>query len=135
MGFFRRQRFKLPKFPPELVPMFKALCQPVLDEELEHLRAAIGEHVTQLRTTAAAGANVDVASAEELAETCYFLLEYYPCCAPEQRALIVGAVRYFAMADDSFDERAFASGCQDDKRVVNHVLERLGIDDHYLNED
>jgi hypothetical protein len=59
-------------------------------------------------------------------------LEKYAEHSPAEQALIIGAVRYFAVADDPFDDATFASGFFDDIKVMNHVLERLGMEDRCL---
>ena len=73
--------------------------------------------------------NMNLALARDLAERCRYLMSHYGDYGQEDRALIMGAVRYFAIAEDPVSEAAFASGFDDDARVMNHVLERLGLED------
>ncbi|MEZ4752837.1 MAG: hypothetical protein R3A13_00780 [Bdellovibrionota bacterium] len=49
------------------------------------------------------------------------------------KSKIVGAVRYFAVAEDPFPDETFASGFDDDARVLNHVLEELGLEEYYID--
>ena len=51
-----------------------------------------------------------------------------------ERPKIAGAVRYFVAGDDPFDDSIFASGLFDDQRIVNHVLEELGLNEHFVLE-
>ena len=133
MIFGRRTQHKLPKFPSEVASIFKAMCETISeDAKLEELRQAVAAVLADVEQQVAAGQQVDVDSTRALADCCQFLLSRYHDFPPEQQALIVGAVRYFAVADDPFDDSTFASGLFDDKKVMNHVLERLGIEDRYL---
>ena len=76
---------------------------------------------------------VDADLLKGLAARCSFLLDQYEAVSPSKRPLIVGAVRYFAVADDPFDDETFSSGLFDDVRVVNYVLEELGFQDQCLD--
>ncbi|NLF25977.1 MAG: hypothetical protein GX589_10025 [Deltaproteobacteria bacterium] len=123
----------MPKFPSDVAPSFKAMCETITDEaKLQELREAVQAVLVETRQQAEENAVVDVDRCEELAETCLYLLEHYHDFGPKQQALIIGAVRYFAVTDDPFDDGMFASGFFDDCKIMNYVLEQLGIEDRYL---
>ncbi len=129
---FRRRKYPLPKFPGTVASTFQMLCAECAPKEIEELRAAVGETVKEhLARLAKSGMQDD--GVEQVGDCCCFLLDKYQELSPKQRQLVIGAVRYFAVADDPFDDQTFASGLYDDKRVLNHVLEELGIEDRYLD--
>jgi uncharacterized membrane protein YkvA (DUF1232 family) len=71
--------------------------------------------------------------AEEIAARCFFLLDRYAAAETEHRRLIVGAISYFVIDDDGAEDEGFATGFDDDARVINYVLEELGIDDQFID--
>jgi hypothetical protein len=134
MFFGRRIRHKLPKFPPGVISAFKSMCGVVDDDrERAELMEAVQLTLDGLRRESQRNPRVDIENAEILGQCCHFLMDRYTEYSPDKRALIIGAVRYFAVADDPLDEVAFASGLYDDMRVMNYVLEKLGIEDRYFN--
>jgi hypothetical protein len=76
--------------------------------------------------------NIDPEAACQLADICNYLLDRYNDYPEKLKKLIIGAVRYVAISDDPFDDGTFATGFFDDMRIVNHVLEKLGIEDRYF---
>jgi hypothetical protein len=61
------------------------------------------------------------------------LLDRYSEFAAYEQSLIVGAVRYFAIADDPFDDETFATGFYDDMRVMNYVMEEIGVEGKFFD--
>lgn len=88
--------------------------------------------IEKTRDDAQTSNRIDLPTAEEVAARCRLLLEHYEEFSPKEKALVAGAVRYFVVEDDPFSDDVFASGFDDDARVVNHVLELLGIDGMYI---
>lgn len=132
MAFWRRQKYRLPSFPAGARPLFKQLCEVLPPSDVNELREVVELSVADLQQKSLKNENIDLESAQDLKRVCLFLLDYYSDCPDDKKALIVGAVRYFAVADDAFDETIFASGFRDDKQVINHVLEKLGLEDWYI---
>lgn len=130
---FKRQKHPLPRFPNTVVPMFKRLATPIPADQAKALIPEIDICMQKLQESAAVRGGIDIGLAFEIADACKFLLEVYEERSEKERAKIIGAVRYFAFAEDPFSERSFATGFDDDARVVNHVLELLGIHDRYLS--
>ena len=132
MGIFKKRQHKLPKFPDTVIPVFKQLCA-VLDEGgIAELRKSVDEVLAFHEKHHQEKGDFDIRSAKALAECAYFLLEHYQDYPPKKQALLVGAVRYFAIAEDPFDETIFTSGFHDDAMVMNYVLEELGVTDRYI---
>jgi hypothetical protein len=135
MVFWKRKLHKLPKFPPNVIPTFYSLCQVVGEEEISALREAVNHSFRALEGTADDNHYVDLETARDLEELCYFLLSVYKEYPQIKQRLIVGAVRYIAIAEDPFDDSIFASGYFDDKRILNFVLNELGIEGKFLKVD
>jgi len=133
MVFGKKSKHPLPKFPPDVAAAFKAMCETLTDEnKLRELREAVAKALLEMRRQARKNPHIDLDGAEALVDRCFFLLDHYAEYPPDLQALIIGAVRYFAVGDDPFDDEGFASGLFDDVKVMNYVLEKLGIEDRYL---
>ena len=126
---FRRKRFPLPKFPPEVAPTFKRLCQRIDVEELPQLQSEIEATFRDIRANLD---RLDERLIDALEQRCQLLLESYLQADSRQQAMILGALRYVALQDDPLDDAEFASGRDDDVMVVNHVLEALGLEDQAI---
>lgn len=132
MFFGRRQKYPLPKVPANIRPTFRNMCGVLTIEEIEELGNLVEIAIQKTRDDAETSSRVDLVTAEEVASRCRLLLEHYSEFSPKEKALVVGAVRYFVVEDDPFTDDIFASGFDDDAHVVNHVLEQLGIDGMYI---
>jgi hypothetical protein len=127
MFWRKRSKHHLPKFPSSVAPTFRMLCEPLPIEELEELKRIVDDNYDDFVERKRENQNLDLAGARQLTERCHFLLDRYNDMNEPERALIIGAVRYFAIGEDPYDDETFASGLFDDKMVMNHVLERLGF--------
>jgi hypothetical protein len=130
--FFNRANHRLPKFPPNVAPTFRMLCGLVSQEELISLRESISLNLQDILDQSKENENIDPEAACQLADICNYLLDRYNDYPEKLKKLIIGAVRYVAISDDPFDDGTFATGFFDDMRIVNHVLEKLGIEDRYF---
>lgn len=134
MPLFRKKRqHHLPKFPSILIPTFKRFCTEATPEQLQELRKAIYQCVDQAEVKGEHSDRVNVALAHEIARRCELLLELYDQRDVESRRLIIGAVRYFVSDEDAVGDASFATGFDDDARVVNYVLEQLEIDGKFID--
>lgn len=130
---FRRKKHRLPKFPPTLIPAFRTLSQPLPAEEVAKFQDYIDQKLAGLGETSKYNYRINTKLAEQIAERCKFLIDIYEGQPESHRALIVGAVRYFAIGEDAVSEQGFASGMDDDAKVVNYVLEELGVLDRFID--
>ena len=126
------RRFPLPQKPSPIVDTFEKLCEACPIDELPKLR-----HQVQAAVDRFAGFRNDllgpsVETSRELAARCGLLLDRYEKLAPRQRALAVGAVRYFITQLDAISDQTPIVGFNDDIVVMNHVLEQLNISGHFL---
>lgn len=133
--FGKRRKHPLPKFPASVAPAFRSCCTVLNEAEIADLRRIAREHVEEIRKESERNTLIDLEGLRDLARVSELLLDHYPSASDDQKALIVGAVRYFAIAEDAFDEGTFSSGFHDDKCVCNHVLEELGLEDAYIHVD
>ena len=115
-----------PGLAPEIERVFRPLCTPLDAPEAAGLQAAIDEHLHAVRQARQRNEFLDLAAAEAIAAGLQVLLAAYPGCPPPQRALIVGAVRYFARSDDAEGDLISVLGFDDDKTVFNYVAGAVG---------
>lgn len=130
--FFKKRRYKLPKFPSTVIPAFRELCEILTAEEVIELRESVKTSYEQLKSDARSNEKIDLETAEKLQKVSHFLLDHYEEFPDNGKFMVAGAVRYFAIAEDSFDETVFACGFIDDLKIMNHVLEELDLSDWYL---
>jgi hypothetical protein len=133
MIFRKRTKHKLPSFPPGIAQTFESLCEALPATQVDDMKAEVSEGLEKLRTRSKSNNRIDLATAEKLAQICNAMLESYENFNEDDRKLVVGAIRYFAIIDDPLPDTTFASGMEDDVRVMNHVLERLGMEDHIVD--
>lgn len=131
--FWKKRLHKLPKFPATVAQTFKVLCETLDDAGIEELRTAVTANLNDVVQKSSSNETMDPDAARALADCCYFLLDQYPEFDARQQSLIVGAVRYFAIADDPFDDETFATGFYDDMRVLNYVMEEVGIEGRFFD--
>lgn len=108
------------------------MCGLLSAEQVEQFEAQIELSLADLHEEAKRQPRVDLKTAELVAARCRLLLEHYSEFSERERYLVTGAVRYFLLADDPFSDEHFATGFDDDAKIVNHVLEKLGIDGMFI---
>lgn len=123
---FRRTKHKLPKFPSAVASTFHSLCKAVAPEEIDKLRVEIAQCKVDLLTASKNGTIIKPELLEKLYQASLYLIDNYLGFSRKQRALAIGAIRYFAIINDPLPDNAFTSGLFDDIQVMNHVLEKLG---------
>ncbi len=101
----------------------------VPDAEVGELRARVAAHRDRAHTEAASNARLDLQLAERLGAACVALLDEWPRLGPPERALAVGAVRYYVDQHDADDDFGSSVGFEDDRRVLAFVLART-LPDH-----
>lgn len=123
----KKKRHRLPKFPAAVIPTFKRLCEALPASDLEAYKADIEVNLERIRAAASTNDRVDLERGEQLGRVSKQLLDRYESFNENQRALVIGAIRYFAVAEDAASETTFATGFDDDVKVMNHVLEEIGL--------
>ncbi len=111
---------------------FRNLCLDTSPEELTQLPAVVELHLDQIRENQ--GANTDVETAEAIGKALLGLLGETAAVdfTADERSLVRGAVEYFLLADDAAGDLDEVLGFDDDARVVNSVLHRIGRTDHLI---
>ena len=130
---FRRKQHKLPKFPPNIRQLFYSLCEPLPVEQVGIYHKEVDQALAQILESARENELIDADLARQLADRCHMLLDVYTQFGRAQQSLIVGAIRYFAHEEDALSEEHFASGFNDDARVMNFVMDELGIEDYFIS--
>lgn len=127
--FFSKSRYPLPKFPPQIRTAFKQVCVELKGESwkefLEEVKRILPEKL----------AESNAKEVQQLVRASEYLLDRYESFHPKQKALAAGAIRYFIAENDPLPEGVFASGLVDDAKVMNHVLEKLGISECFVDID
>ena len=133
MILFKRKQHPLPKFPDYVIPTFEALCECVPHESLSTVSTDLINYVNVVREQSFEHEHVNLELAEALIISCQKLLEAYPSLDEKSQAKVVGALRYFVHNDDGVGDMAFGTGFDDDAKVINHVLEEIGIDGCFVD--
>jgi hypothetical protein len=129
---FSKRKHKLPSFPPDAARTFHRLCETLDSETVPQLREELQSAYEQIMDLAIERPLMDTRLVREIYERGLLLLDRYSGLSPQHQALVIGALRYFAATDDSFSDTHFASGFDDDAKVMNYVLEEVGIRNEYI---
>lgn len=103
---------------------FRRLCLATSPEELTELTSVIDLHVEQIEANAGPATDIDAARA--IGQSLGGLLRSGLDFGDDQRAQIRGAVEYFVMTEDASSDLDDVLGFDDDARVVNAMLGRIG---------
>ena len=109
---------------PDEQRQFRALCLATTPDELSDLGSVIELHVEQV--AANAGPATDIDTAKLIGGSLCQLLASDLTFDGEQRAQIRGAIEYFIMTDDASSDLDDVLGFDDDARVLNAMLARIG---------
>ena len=133
--FFKRRAHPLPKFPPKLIPTFRKLCVAIAQDEIPALQHRMEEMFVEDREENRDNPLYDARLSRHIEDRCRLLLHMYGEVSTRHRALILGAVRYCVATGDAMPDEHFATGKEDDARILNHVLEEIGITDQFIELD
>ncbi|MDH3303210.1 MAG: hypothetical protein OES24_22125 [Acidimicrobiia bacterium] len=103
---------------------FRRLCIDTSAEELAQMIDVVGIHLDHVRANA--GPSTDLETAELVADAATRLLAFSNDFDRRERTLVRGAVEYFILNDDASDDLEDVLGFDDDARVLNSVLDRIG---------
>ncbi len=129
MIFGKKRKYPLPKFPPDVKKNFLKLTELLSDEDARSLIPQVDQCLAEFEQESTTNQLLNIELARKLARCSKELLDTYHAHTDAEKPLILGAVRYFAVHEDSMSEHAFATGFDDDVRVMNHVLEEIGRED------
>ncbi len=122
----------LPPKAAKIQEAFQQLCEwrPYTQAQvlIEHVNSALSKILEREKSFAA----LDVKLARALTEKSLHLISHYTNYNEEQQSLIIGAVRYYICHIDSLPDDEARIGLDDDALVMNHVLEKLGFSEGYI---
>lgn len=120
-------------FNPDEQMRFRRLCLETSREELIELGTVVTLHLDWIKENAAPATDLEMA--ERIAGSLQGLLQADLEFEHEERSLIRGAVEYFLLADDASGDLEEALGFDDDARVVNSVMTRIGRPEFAIDLD
>jgi hypothetical protein len=109
---------------PDEQRQFRRLCLETSAEELAELASVIDLHVEQVEANA--GPATDIDAARLIGDSLGRLLRSGLDFGDGERAQIRGAIEYFVMTEDASSDLEDVLGFDDDARVVNAMLGRIG---------
>ena len=125
--FFKRKQYPLPKFPAEISTLFRSLCLPLAASERESFIQQVEQAIEEVQARVSDRPGAERKLVEGLVKATKELMDRYDELKESQKSLSLGAIRYFLIATDPVPDGVFASGFDDDVKVMNHVLEELGL--------
>lgn len=114
--------------------IFLGLCQDLPATELAALKGMVRAHYESLLETQRKNELIAVDLAQALCERLETLLAMAHLLDPGARSQIVGAARYFVSTDDEKPDDDSCTGLDDDVKVFNHVVRRLGRPDLVITD-
>jgi len=114
--------------------LHRSLRADLAPADLVALRAAVRAHYESLVTLQEAQELLAVDLAELLCTGLELLIDLAPSLAPDARADVVGAARYFISAQDAVPDDRACVGLDDDVLVFNYVAASLGRADLEIAE-
>lgn len=127
-------KYTLPSFPPHLPTLFPKLCVAISEDEATVLKRAVVARIRELRTSER-GIGPNTLLCEAIGHSAVQLLETYGSFSEEAQALIVGAIYYFLDKEDYLPDTVPLIGFDDDRDLMNHVIERVGREDLLILTD
>ena len=123
----------LPKSHSDADLVFKSLCIAYSREDVLTLRQKLIDAAEWLTSYVLDNDGPDVTMGGALCARAIQLVDSYDTFDEDQKALAVGAVRYFLFRLDDMPDHRGAQGYEDDRMVMNHALLRLGMRELLIN--
>lgn len=126
------KRYPLPKFPASIASTFKRLCIPFSDQQYSDFLDRVVPALNPIRDSGTQANESQGQFRAALLRAADKLIAEGGTADLKRRTLIVGALSYLVVDDDPVPDSAFRTGLYDDAKVLNHVLEELGIDGYFV---
>ncbi|MFW5877220.1 MAG: hypothetical protein ACOCXM_10830 [Myxococcota bacterium] len=123
----------VPGLPERGQRLFREVARDVDPSELTEVRAQVRDHLAEFHIAAEFNELLPADIAEALATALDHLLEGAPSMTAANRALAVGAARYFVSDEDATPDLEGVLGLDDDVTVFNWVARRIGREDLTLD--
>ena len=130
------RRYPIPSKPENLKEVFLSFCENLQPEQVSRLISRLRDRQQQLqhpKEETFLAPNSELGA--RIASVCIQLLESYDDLAVEPRELIAGATLYFLAERDFTPDDTPVVGYDDDARLLNHVLERIGHEQLFVPID
>jgi hypothetical protein len=111
---------------PDAFDIYRGLCADLGPGELSTLKADVRAHYDGLVDAQRRNEFIAVDLADALCVRLEALLAMAHLLAPDARAQVVGAARYFISSNDEKPDQGSCTGLDDDVEVFNHVVRFLG---------
>lgn len=134
MIFWKREH-NLPKFPEGASALFLSLCELLDPSQIEELKAQLTDTYNEMLGLAQSSPNMNTRRLNDIFGVCSYLLSHYESLTQRHQSLVVGAIRYFMAEDDGLNDLVFYTGLDDDAKILNYVLEEIGIEGMYIRLD
>lgn len=121
------KRYPIDSCPPKAGQTFEKLCQSFPPESIPQLRVGLSAAMERFSRSTGEFLGPHLATATKIAQRLYYLIDNYQKLPQAKLPLVVGAIRYFIIEDDAVPDSTPIVGFDDDVRVLNHVLEELGL--------
>jgi hypothetical protein len=130
------RRYPIPSKPENLKEVFLSFCEDLKEDQRQLILQRLNDRHASLQSQQEEvflGPNSVLGV--QIAAVCIKLVESYSQFSGEQRELIAGATLYFLAERDFTPDDTPIVGYDDDARLLNHVLERIGQDDFFVSID
>ena len=109
--------------------LFQGLCVPFSEPGIARLREQMVETAEWLTQLAFRSDQFNVELAVELCARAVTLIDHFNDFNQQQQLLVIGAVQYLLFRNDTVPDSKATNGLEDDRRIINYVLWRLGLFD------
>lgn len=122
------------EFSENLPATFYRIADNIDREDLQKLEQSVHSYMNSAQAALYENEFIDMQSAKKLVNASKFLIEILPGLDPEKQRLAKSAIKYFIESND--DEHDFKSilGFDDDIKVMNHVLDKIGYPEKKIKE-
>ena len=116
-------------YPEPLPDLFYSYLNEIRDATDKQLREKVDSYLKDATSALKQNEFLDIESAKVLVKPSHFLIEILSTLSDEHYKYVVAAIYYFIESDD--DEHDFDSifGFEDDIKVMNYVLNKIGHKD------
>jgi hypothetical protein len=112
---------------PDLQSQFESLCCLPSETDLPLLKKQITAHIKKIHLALESNEFLNINIAKQAANILIELLDNIGNYSEVNQRLLVGAAKYFVLEEDQEPDTKSPLGLDDDIKVLNHVLGKLGI--------
>jgi len=113
-------------FPPEMPEYFFQLLSENRNIDSHDIGRMVDEYLSHAKTSLKLNEFIDIKSASVLADVCHYLISQFDNFSVNEKKYVVAAIYYFVESDDAEHDFESLVGFEDDIKVMNYVLEKIG---------